>query len=186
MKPEDIFKRRYVDYKEIFTVEMISVTGGLLAGLMLAAHLDKFTLIPGLFILLPGFLEMRGNISGSLSGRLSSGLFLGAIKPHIKHQSLLTGNVLASFASVITVSLALGLLAYFLSGAFFGAADFSIVWIALLAGILSNLIEIPLTILTVFWLFRHGHDPNDIMGPYITTIGDIFSILALLIAVAII
>jgi mgtE-like transporter len=186
VKRKDIFKRRYIDYKEIFTVEIISMTGGLLAGLLLASYLDKLTIIPGLFILLPGFLEMRGNISGSLSGRLSSGLFLGAVQPRFKHQSLLTGNVLASFASVITVSAALGLLAYFLSGLFFGAADISIVFIALLAGLLSNLIEIPLTIATVFWLFKHGHDPNDVMGPYITTIGDIFSILALLIAVAII
>ncbi|MEM5814277.1 MAG: magnesium transporter [Candidatus Aenigmatarchaeota archaeon] len=183
MKPEDIQKRRYINYEEIFTVEIITLTGGLIAGLMLASYLDKLALVPGLFILLPGFLEMRGNISGSLSGRLSSGLFLGAVKPRFRHQSLLTGNILASFAAVITVSLALGLLAYFLSGAFFGTADLSIVWIALLAGVLSNLIEIPLAIATVFWLFRHGHDPNDIMGPYITTIGDIFSILALLIAV---
>lgn len=186
MKKEDIFKRRYIDYKEIFTVEIISMTGGLLAGLLLASYLEKLTIVPGLFILLPGFLEMRGNISGSLSGRLSSGLFLGAVKPHIKHQSMLTGNVMASFGLAITVSFALGLLAYFLSGAIFGVSDPSIIAIALFAGLLSNAIEIPATVLTVFWLFRHGHDPNDIMGPYVTTVGDIVSILALLTAVAII
>ena len=174
------------DVKEILPVEVLSITGGLLAGAMLAFVVDKIYLVPGLLVLLPGFLEMRGNISGSLSARLSAGLLLGALKPKIERSRILKGNVAASFALVIFVSLFLGVLAYIASYYFFGIADTKIILISLLAGILSNVVEIPLTILTTFWLFRKGHDPNNIMGPYITTTGDIISILSLLIAIVII
>lgn len=172
--------------KEILPVEIISITGGLFAGAMLSFAADKIFLIPGLLILLPGFLEMRGSISGSLSARLSAGLFLGAIKPRIATSKILKGNVVASFTLVVFSSLFLGLLAYFASYYFFGIADTKIIFISLFAGILSNVVEIPLTILMTFWLFRHGHDPNNVMGPYITTTGDIVSILALLIAIVVI
>ncbi len=69
-------------FKEILFSQIISIIGGLIAGTFLAVHTDQLLLVPGLFILLPGFLEMRGSISGTLSARLSSGLFLGVIKPN--------------------------------------------------------------------------------------------------------
>lgn len=174
------------DVKEILPIEIISITGGLFAGAMLAFTVDKIYLVPGLLILLPGFLEMRGNISGSLSARLSAGLLLGALKPKIESSRILKGNVIASFALVVFVSLFLGVLAYLASYYFFGIANTKIIFISLLAAVLSNIIEIPLTIVTTFWLFRRGHDPNNIMGPYITTTGDIVSILSLLLAIVVI
>jgi cation transporter-like permease len=45
---------------------------------------------------------------------------------------------------------------------------------------------IPLTTRTVVWLWRHGHHPENIMGPYITTIGDIISVVSLILAVIIV
>ncbi len=173
------------DVKEILPVEIISITGGLLAGTMLSFMADKIYLIPGLLILLPGFLEMRGNISGSLSARLSAGLFLNAIKPKLEGR-ILAGNVAASFILVVIVSLFLGVVAHFASSFFFGISEAKIILISLLAGVLSNIIEIPLTIVATFWLFRHGYDPNNIMGPYVTTTGDIISIAALMLAIVVI
>ena len=174
------------DFKEIMSIEFVSVTGGLLAGTMLSFATDKLYLLPGLFILLPGFLEMRGNINGSLAARLSSGMFVGAVKPRIRKNRIMNGNIAASMLLVIIVSAVLGLVAYAASSYFLGISTYKIILIALFAGILSNVIEIPLTIIATFWLFRHGHDPNNIMGPYVTTTGDIISIFALLVAMMVI
>ena len=171
------------DFKEIFSVEIISITGGLLAGLLLSLYIDKIYLIPGIFILLPGFLEMRGNISGSLSSRLSSGMFLGVLKPKLKRNRILKGNILASIILVILVSVILGSVAYIASLLVFNVNYPQIILISFVAAALSNIIEIPLTVLTTFWLFKKGHDPNNIMGPYVTTTGDIISIASLLIAI---
>lgn len=171
------------DFREILTAELISITGGLFAGFLLASFTGQLQLIPGIFIFLPGFLEMRGNISGSLSARLGSGLWMGALKPRFRKNRVLNGNVLASTALVLAVSFVLGLVAYGASSAFFGVTEPKIILIAVVAGLISNAIEIPLTVAATFWLFRHGHDPNNIMGPYVTTTGDIISVLSLMAAI---
>src|SRR3989338_5445908 len=88
---KDIYYNKYLlqdmnvidkSFKEIFSSQIVSLFGGLIAGIILAVYSDKIFLIPGMLILLPGFLEMRGNISGSFASRLSSGLFLRVIDPH--------------------------------------------------------------------------------------------------------
>jgi mgtE-like transporter len=173
------------DFREILTAELLSVSGGLVAGTMLSFAVNKIYLIPGLLILLPGFLEMRGNISGSLSARLSAGLLLGVIKPKIRSSKIINGNIIASFVLVVILSLFLGIVAYATSYYFFGVYSLKIILVSIVAGMLSNLVEIPLTVATTFWLFSKGHDPNNVMGPYITTTGDIISIVSLLAAVVI-
>ena len=171
------------DFKEMVGAEFITLFGGVFAGLLLASFVDKISIIPGLFIFIPGFLEMRGNISGTLSSRLSSGMFLGVLKPKLKKNRILNGNIVASFLLVIILSLLLGLVAYSINVLVLNINSPSIILVALIAGILSNVIAIPITIVTTFWLFRKGHDPNNIMGPYTTTLGDVISILSLLVGI---
>ncbi len=174
------------DFKEMAGAEFITLFGGVFAGLLLASFVDKISLIPGLFIFIPGFLEMRGNISGTLSSRLSSGMFLGALKPKVRKNRILNGNIMASFLLVIILSLLLGLIAYSINILVLNINSPSIILIALIAGVLSNVIAIPITVMTTFWFFRKGHDPNNVMGPYTTTLGDIISILSLLVGILVV
>lgn len=174
------------DFKEIAGTELVSMTGGVAAGFLLTFALDKLYLVPSLLILLPGFLEMRGNISGTLSARLTAGLYVGAMKNTSKRRRIIQGNLVASAVLVVILSLFLGVISYLISFAFFGINNTNIILIALAAGLLSNLMEIPITVLTTLWLFKKGHDPSNIMGPYITTVGDIVSIISLLIAIMVI
>ncbi|MBI4020305.1 MAG: magnesium transporter [Candidatus Aenigmarchaeota archaeon] len=179
-------RSRRSDFREILFANIFSVTGGLFAGSLLSFAIDKAYLIPGLFILLPGFLEMRGSISGSLSARLSSGLWLEAMRPQVKGNRILRGNVMAALLLAVCVSLVLGGAAFLLSWLVFGKAITAIILVALIAGLLSNVIEIPATVMTTFWLFRRGEDPNNIMGPYVTTLGDVVSIFSLLLAMVVV
>lgn len=173
------------EFKEIFFSEIISITGGLFAGSMLAVFANKLFLIPGLLILLPGFLEMRGNISGSLAGRLSVDLHLKKLKPDLKFKNniLLKDNIAASSLLVVLVAFILGVVAYSANFFIFNINAPAIIYIAVIAAVLSNIIEIPLTVISTFWLFKHRYDPDNIMGPYITTTGDIISVLSILIAI---
>lgn len=174
------------EFKEIFFSQLISITFGLSAGTILAIYTDKLLLIPGMLILLPGFLEMRGNISGSLASRISSGLFLGVIKTNKIKTHLIKGNIFASLLLALIISIVLGIIALLFNYIIIEKLVFDIILISVVAGVLSNIIEIPLTILTTFYFFKRGHDPNNIMGPFVTSTGDISSILSLLIAVVII
>lgn len=174
------------DFKEISAGEFISITGGLVAGMLLAKIRGELILIPGLFILIVGFLEMKGNINSSLASRLSSALHVGYIKPRLKASSFLKENVLAAALLSIVVSCVLGIVSFLATYIYFHVFYIKIFYIALAAAIVSNLIIIPLNIIACFWLFRHSHDPDNIMGPYITTIGDIVSISSLFVAIMVI
>ena len=171
------------NFKEIFTSELVSIIGGLIAGTLIAIHTDKLLLLPGMLILLPGFLEMRGNISGSFASRLSSGLFLGVIKPNKIKTHIIKGNLIASFILAGMVSLLLGCLAFGFNYFVLHIVYYRIIFLPLIAGLIANAIEIPLTLFATFALFKRGYDPNNIIVPFITSTGDISSIIALIIAV---
>ena len=173
-------------FRDIFASQLVSIAGGIAAGTVLAIYTGKILLIPGMLILIPGFLEMRGNISGSFASRLSSGMFLGVIKTNKIKTRIISGNLLASFMLAAVVSLALGVVAFLFNYLAFHEFALRIILLPLVAGIIANAIEIPLTLFVTFYLFRKGHDPNNIMGPFVTSTGDITSIVSLLIALAII
>src|SRR3989344_910042 len=99
-------------FKEILLSQIVSIIGWMVAGILLVVYLDQLFLIPGVLILLPGLLEMQGNISGTFAARLSSGLFLGVIKPNRMHTKLIHGNIFASFFLAIFTALILGVVAF--------------------------------------------------------------------------
>src|SRR3989338_814080 len=80
-------------FKEILSSQAASVADGLIARTLLAFYTDKMLLLPGMLILIPGFLEMRGNISGSFSSRIACGLFLGVVKPEKIWTKIVKGNL---------------------------------------------------------------------------------------------
>jgi mgtE-like transporter len=174
------------DFTEIMFGQILSITGGLIAGSLLAFFTGQISLIPGLFVLLPGFLGMRGNIAGSLSSRLSSALHLGSLNVKNRDDEMVKENFYASFFLVIFVSLFLGLLAYWSVYFFFGIDSWQIVYVALIAAVITNLILLPLSIRTCFWLYEKGYDPDDIMGPYVSTVGDVVGVLSILIAIGVV
>jgi len=173
-------------FKEIISSQLFSVMGGIIAGVALAAYTDKLLLIPGMLLVLPAFLDMRGNISGSLSSRLSSGMFLGVVKPTKIDTKITRGNFSASFLLATIVSLFLGLVSFLFSQFVLHIFYPNIIIIFLLAGMIANLIQIPITIFLTFYFFKKGHDPNNILGPFVTSTGDVISIVSLLIALVII
>jgi mgtE-like transporter len=182
-KARAVLKR---EYEEIFVAEIISISGGLLAGTLLAFYINQILLIPGLLILLPGFLELRGNVSGALAARLGTALDLKRMKPRLAGNKIVDQNIIASFIEVLVVSLVLAAVAYAVTYFIFGAATPKIFLIAIIAALVSNLIEVVATTFAVFAIYKAGHDPNNIMGPYVTTTGDVISVLSLLFAIVVV
>lgn len=173
------------NFKEIFSSQIVSQIGGLIAGTVIAIYKDQLLLLPGMLVLLPGFLEMRGNIGGSLSSRISSGLFLGVIHKNKINSKIVRGNLLASFLLGLVISLSLGLIAFLFNYFIFDIMNTKIILLPVLAGILAAIIEVPLALWATFYFFRNKHDPNNIMGPFITTVADIVSVFSLLLVMVV-
>jgi mgtE-like transporter len=173
------------DFKEMLTAQLVSVTGALAAGTLLAFATDKIALLPGLFILMPGFLAMRGSIAASLAARISTALHK---RKHGTSEASSFGkqNVHASFLLAIATSILLGIVAYLSTKLLFGIDAPAILLISILAAFISNILMIPITFASTIWLFKHGYDPDNIMGPYITAVGDLVSIVSLLTAILVV
>lgn len=174
------------NFKEISSAQLFAIIGGIISGIVLAIYMDKIFLIPGMLIIIPGFLEMRGNISGTFASRISSGLFLGIINPSKPNKKIIKGNLRGSFILATIVSLVLGLVAFAFNYFIMGVFTPTIILVPLFAGILSNLILNKVTLLATLYFFKKGHDPNNIMGPFVTTAGDVISTLCLLAVILIV
>lgn len=155
------------------------------AGSFLGGMKDDFTLLPGLMVMVPPLLALRGNISGALASRLGTALHSGVIEPRFLMNPELRTNVLSSVFLTFLISLSVGVLA-FLVTAMIGVehvALLTFVAIALIAGLLSSAIIIALTVLIAVAAFKHGLDPDNITSPIMATIGDFITVLSICVAV---
>jgi cation transporter-like permease len=172
------------EFSEILSSQLVAITGGVIAGTLLAIFTDKLFLLPGLFILLPGFLELKGAIAGSLASRIGTELHTKKIKTDGKSK-LIKENKIASFILVFLISLILGVSTYLITYFIFGHNNPKLILVPLIAATISAIVLFPLTVKMALWLYKHHHDPDNVMGPYVASIGDIESILSILIAITI-
>ncbi len=163
----------------------VSSAGSLLAGLTLGAitgTLDKF---PGLLVLVPAAIGMRGNIFGALASRLGTAIHAGTFRLSRRPDTVVGQNVLASLALTLAVSLALALLAKAVSVAFGVPNTISIldfVVISLLGGIVSSIPVLLVTLGVTAASVRFGWDLDNVASPLVTAAGDVFTLPALFLA----
>ncbi|QZA88062.1 magnesium transporter [Salinarchaeum sp. IM2453] len=172
-------------YRESLPILIIALGGGLFAGLVLEELLDSVARFPGLLVMVPVFLATRGNVYGALGGRISSGLHQGLIKPKLEWNDRLVNAVIASFINGIGISIVIGVISW---GALEilgreAAALYEFVGIMLIAGVLTSVVMIIGLLVLIFAGYRLGYDPDNLVGPIVTTLGDIFGMLFLLLAV---
>jgi mgtE-like transporter len=154
-------------------------TGGFLQGIV-----EEASIAPGLLILVPGMLGLRGNISSALGARLCSGLHLGYISKNKFSKGLKTNIEVSIFLSVV-LSLLLSVLAWLVCSCTGGACIslLSFILISVLTGLLSGVILSFTTSGVAIFSCRRGLDPDDVTLPAAASIGDVITIICLLISV---
>jgi mgtE-like transporter len=68
-----------------FVALFISSGGDLLAGLALASMTGTLLRLPGLLVLVPAAIGMRGNIFGALGSRLGTSIHAGTFEPTLRN-----------------------------------------------------------------------------------------------------
>jgi len=173
-------------YREGLPALAASAVGGLLAGVVLGGMRAEFRAVPGLLALVPALLATRGNVYGSLGARLATGLHQGLVAPELRGADARLYRAVA--AAILNGLLASGVaaVAAFLTLLALGK-DVAPVWvllaIALLAGLLSGIVLSVTVVAVVFAGYRRGYNPDTLVGPIVTTAGDIFGVAFLLLAV---
>lgn len=171
--------------KESFFSEVLSISGGTLAGFFLASGAMQNLLenFPGLLIMVPGFLGLRGNILGAVSARVGTGLHTGLIEPKITLKDDTAVNFVASLFLSMFVNTLIGGLAYFASVILsVDAVLWKLLVVGALSGALASVIVGPFTIMLTILVFRKGIDPDSVMGPLVTSVGDITAVICLFLA----
>lgn len=175
-------------YRQSLPILMISLAGGLFAGLVLEEIIESVARFPGLLVMVPVFLATRGNVYGALGGRIASGLHQGLIRPEIEWNDRLAHAISASFVNGIGISVVIGVLTWLalLVLGWETAALAELVAIMLIAGTLTSAVMIAGLLGLIFVGFRSGYDPDNLVGPIVTTLGDIFGMLFLLLSVTLV
>jgi mgtE-like transporter len=161
----------------------------LLAGVVLGSMDAEFRAVPGLLVLVPALLATRGNVYGSLGARIATGLHQGLVAPSVRDAdprlfravaaAIANGLLASTFAAVVAYSI--------LTALGSGPAPLgTLVAIAVLAGILSGVVLSALVVVVVFAGYRRGYNPDTLVGPVVTTAGDVFGVAFLLLAVRIV
>ena len=172
-------------YREALPVLVVALGGGLFAGIVLEGMVESIQRFPGLFVMIPVFLATRGNVYGALGGRISSGLHQGLIPPRFERNERLVNAVIASFINGIGISIVIGVITWvgLLILGWEVAALYELVGIMLIAGVLTSVVLIVGLLALIFAGYRYGYDPDNLVGPIVTTLGDIFGMLIMLFAV---
>src|SRR5438477_10352911 len=90
---------------------LVSSAGDLLAGLTLGAITHPLETLPGLLVLVPAAIGMRGNIFGGLGSRFSTAIHTGTFRVSRRLDTFVGQNVAASLALSLSISLVLAVLA---------------------------------------------------------------------------
>jgi mgtE-like transporter len=173
-------------YRESLPVLLVALCGGLFAGLVLERLVDSVAEYPGLLVMVPVFLATRGNVYGALGGRIASGLHQGLIDPQLQRDERLRNAVLASLINGIGISILIGVITWTALALLPGwtPADLVVlVAIMFVAGSLTSVVMIVGLLVLIFAGFRSGYDPDNLVGPIVTTLGDIFGMLFLVFSV---
>lgn len=175
-------------YREALPALGASVVGGLVAGVVLGGMREDLRVVPGLLVMVPALLATRGNVYGSLGARLATALHQGLIEPQFAVDDRVQAAVAASMANGLLASTFAAVLAYvILTGLSAPVAPLStLVAIALLAGLLSGTALTVAVVTVVFVGYRRGYNPDTLVGPIVTTTGDVFGVAFLLAAVRVV
>lgn len=172
-------------YREGLPALSASLVGGLLAGVVLGDMRGELAAIDGLLVLVPALLATRGNVYGSLGARLATALHQGLLEPRVGEAddrlyravaAAITNGLLASAFAAVVATAALAWLGQPSAGLPILLA------VALVSGLLSGLALATTVVLVVFAGFRRGYNPDTLVGPLVTTAGDVFGMAALLLA----
>ncbi|WP_066412820.1 magnesium transporter [Halorubrum aethiopicum] len=173
-------------YRQALPVVLVSLVAGLFAGTILGSETMRSGIesVTGILLLLPAFLATRGGVYGSLGARLSTGLHQGVIEPTFALDRRLTNAIVASFINGMTVSVFIAVVTYlalFLLGG--QGSLLELVGIMLVAGFLSAALMLSVLITVIFVGYRRGLNPDNVIGPVVTTLGDVFGVFFLLVGI---
>ena len=167
-----------------FGALVLAAVASLVAGLILAAITDTLEELPGLLLLVPAAIAVKGNIYGALGSRLGTAIHAGTFRSRGR-DSVMMQNAVASVALSLVLGVALAVMAKGAALAFnvsptMSLADFVV--ISALGCLLAAFVVLAITLATTALAVRYGWDLDNVVAPMVTVAGDVVTLPSLVIA----
>jgi len=173
---------------ESYPVLVVCAVISLGAGLVLSSQTESINALPMILMMVPPINGINNNVCSILGARLASALHMGMIEPSFKRQKVLKGNTNATWLMSVGVF-------WFTSAIFFAIALISgrgvgqsivLMFAFFVASMVAIAVTMLCTIGLAFVSFLKGLDPDNVVIPIVTSIGDIMGVTCLLIAIKIV
>jgi mgtE-like transporter len=164
---------------------VLNSTTSLAAGAFLGSITGTLEKYPGLLVLVPAAIGMRGNIFGSFGNRVSTTIHAGTFTLSTRRDTVLGQNVLAAGILTISISLVAAAIAKAIAVGLglegsIGLLDLST--ISILGGVLGSLVVLAATLGLTAGAVRYGWDLDNVTAPLVSTLGDVLTLPALWLA----
>lgn len=180
--------RHWIDHRRTLRQGLLALTlsggVGMAAGLVLGSMQGLLEEFPGLLVLVPAAIGMRGAIFGALGSRLGTGMLTGEFEISYRRRSFMGQNVEAAAVLTIGSSAAAAVLARATAAVFdLPSIDLlSLVTVSMVGGLLSSAFILVGVLLLARTAFSRSWDMDAIGSPLITATGDIVTLPALALA----
>ena len=152
----------------------LSTAASFVAGLTLASITGTLSSLPGLLVLIPAAVGMRGTIFGAIGARLGTAAAAGTFESSLRRGGVLAQNVEIAFITTFTSSLWLAALAR-LAGVALGGTTISfwdLLTISVVGGFLGSILILLVTLALSIVSYRRGYDLDSVATPMVTALGD--------------
>ncbi len=168
--------------RESLVAVLLSLVIVVAAGVLFSSMREALLALPGVTLLVPGALAMRGNIFASMGARLGSALHTGQLSSQTRGSDLLHEEMLVVLVQTLLGSLFLAMVgritAILLGIPTVGLVDLTVT--AMLGALMAGAIELLVTIRVAISAHRRGWDPDNVTAPVISAVADLVSIPLLL------
>lgn len=174
-----------IAFRDSFIALVIAALASLVAGLTLAAGTDTLEELPGLLLLVPAAIAVKGNIFGALGSRLGTSIHAGTFRFTPRLDSVVGVNASVAVALSLVISVVLAVMAKGVAFAFdisptMSVADFIVV--STIGGMLASLVVLVITLGLAAGSVRFGWDLDNVVAPLVTATADVVSLPALVIS----
>ncbi|HYT81564.1 MAG TPA: magnesium transporter [Actinomycetota bacterium] len=162
----------------------LSTLASFVAGLTLGHITNTLTDLPGLLVLIPAAVGMRGTIFGAIGARFGTSTHAGLFEVTLDRSGVLYQNIEVAVITTFTSSLWLAILARLATLAF-GQRSISIwdfVTISVVGGALGSVFILLFTIGVSVLSYRRGYDLDAVSTPMVTALGDMSTLPTLFLA----
>ncbi len=176
---------RSTDRVQTLTALAVNSTTSLVAGITLGALTDTFDRLPGLLVLVPAAIGLRGNVFSALGSRLSTAVHTGTFSLSRRRGTVLTENVVSALVLTTGLSLALALGAWLLATVALPTTPIPLVDLALISivgGLLASAVVLAVTVGLTVAATRREWDLDNLVAPVVATMGDVLTLPALWLA----